>query len=149
LRTNDTTLIDDRLLVDYILAPTRPRWTRRHMLFTTQCWYYRAARAAVSGATGQLSAPFTVLPPDDQAEAIRMIMRLPPSVDLPDGRGLVPEMVDVSRRHQRLNLMNVEAVAAARLLGSQVLLSPKAAEGVLPAVLDAEGIAWEAIPLVA
>jgi hypothetical protein len=52
-------------------------------------------------------------------------------------------MVDVAQRHPRLNVMNIEATAAALLLDARVLLSPPAAEGVLVPVLDAEGIRWD------
>jgi len=51
-------------------------------------------------------------------------------------------MAEVSHRHPRLNLLNVEATAAARLLSARVVLSPSAAGGVLPGTLDAEGVAW-------
>lgn len=135
-------LIDDRLLVDAILAPSRPPWARRRELFTTQYWYYRAARAAVAGAGGHLSGPFTALPAVEQARAIESLLALPEDVAVPDVRSVVPEMVEVSRRHARLNLMNVEAVAAARVLAADVLLSPRTAEGLLPPVLDAEGRSW-------
>lgn len=47
------------------------------------------------------------------------------------------------RRHPRLNLLNLEAAAAAIVLGGDVLLSPLAAQGLLPTVLDAEGVGWE------
>lgn len=54
-------------------------------------------------------------------------------------------MAGVSRRHAQLNLLNVEAVAAARRLSATVWLSEPAAAGVLPAVLDAEGLAWATV----
>jgi hypothetical protein len=52
-------------------------------------------------------------------------------------------MVEVSSRHPRLNLMNLEATAAALVVGARVLLSPAAARGVLVPVLDAERIRWD------
>ncbi|HEV8114763.1 MAG TPA: hypothetical protein VGP53_00890 [Acidimicrobiales bacterium] len=51
-------------------------------------------------------------------------------------------MVDLVSRHPRLNLLNLEAAAAARALDATVWLSPDAAEGILPGVLDAERIPW-------
>jgi hypothetical protein len=57
----------------------------------------------------------------------------------------VPAMVDIARRHPRLNLLNLEAVATGRLLTATVWLSPEAAGGVLPAVLDAERVTWRTI----
>lgn len=142
MATNSPALIDDRLLVDWVLSSKRPRWAPRTIVFTTQYWYYRATRAAVAGAGGQLSGPFAALPFEEQAGAIEALLGLPDDVGLSDPRALVPEMVEVSRRHGRLNLMNVEAVAAARLLEGPVMMSAKAAGGVLPAALEAEGIPW-------
>lgn len=54
-------------------------------------------------------------------------------------------MAELSRTHPQLNLLNLEAGAAALVLGAVVWLSPQATTGVLPAVLDAAGIAWEAV----
>jgi hypothetical protein len=56
-------------------------------------------------------------------------------------------MVDVARRHPRLNLLNLEAVAVARLLSGTVWLSEEATKGILPPLLDAEGLVWRTIPL--
>jgi len=51
-------------------------------------------------------------------------------------------MAAVAERHPKLNLLNLEVVAYASAQGRMVLLSPAAAAGLLPSVLDAEGIAW-------
>jgi hypothetical protein len=138
------TLIDDWLLVARVVGVPL-RLPRRAALHTTIYWYYRACRAAVTGAGGHLSGPFSALDPDRQAAAVQAIIELPEDVTLPDPRPLVPEMVRVHRRHTMLNLLNLEAVASARLLGARVLLSRPSAEGVLPGILDAEGIRWDAI----
>ncbi len=137
-------LIDDRLLVAHLLG-ARVALPRRAVLHTTAYWYYRACRAAIAGGAGQLSGPFQALRPDEQASAIQGLLELPERIGLPDSRRLVPEMADVSYRHPALNLLNVEATAAARLLSAHVLLSPAAASGVLPGTLDAEGLAWETL----
>lgn len=135
------TLIDDWLLVARVVGVS-VRFPRRAALRTTTLWYYRACRAAVTGAGGHLSGPFTALDPTRQAAAVQAMVELPDDVHLPDPRPLVPEMVRIHRRHPKLNLLNLEAAAAARLLGARVLLSRPSAAGVLPKVLDAEGIRW-------
>ena len=134
-------LIDDRLLVAHLLgaAVALPKGAALH---TTGYWYYRACRAAVAGGAGQLAGPFRALYPEEQARAIQGLLELPERIGLPDSRRLVPEMAEVSHRHPRLNLLSVEATAAARLLSARVVLSPSAAGGVLPGTLDAEGVAW-------
>jgi hypothetical protein len=59
----------------------------------------------------------------------------------------IPLMVDVATRHPRLNLLNLEVVALARLLAGAVWLSEESAAGVLPAVLDEEGITWVTVAI--
>jgi hypothetical protein len=132
-------LIDDRILVAHLLD-SKVNIPRGSELHTTAYWYYRACRAAIAGGAGQLSGPFRALHPDEQAQAIQSLLQLPESVGLPDSRRLVPEMAEISRRHPQLNLLNIEATAAARLLSARVLLSPLAARGVLAEVLEEERI---------
>lgn len=114
-------------------------------LFTTSYWYYRACRAAVVGGSGQLAGPFARLAVAEQAAAIAAMLVLPEDIALPDPRLLVPEMVRIHQRHPQLNVMNVEAVAAAALLEARVLMSLRASEGILPHVLEAEGLAWRLV----
>lgn len=135
-------LIDDRLLVAHLTGERLFGSRSRAQLFTTGYWYFRACRAAILGTAGQLSGPFARLDPSRQADAIGAMLRLPDHIGLPDPRPLVPAMVEVAGRHHRLNVMNLEAAAAARVLGARVLLSPPAASGVLAPTLDAEGISW-------
>jgi hypothetical protein len=75
------------------------------------------------------------------------MLALPDDIDLPDPRTVVPEMVRLHQRHPQLNVMNLEAVAAARLLEARVLLSSRASEGVLPQVLGAERLAWKTVSI--
>ncbi len=75
------------------------------------------------------------------------MLSLPDDVALPDPRELVPTMVALHQRHPQLNVMNVEAAAAAALLEARVLLSACGAEGVLPAVLDADAIPWRIVSI--
>ena len=116
-------------------------------LFTTTYWYYRACRAAVLGGSGQLSGPFARLAVEEQAAAIAAMLVLPDDIALPNPRSLVPEMVRMHQRHAQLNVMNLEAVAAASMLGARVLLSPRASEGVLPQILEAEGLTWRVVAI--
>jgi len=66
-------------------------------------------------------------------------------IGLPDARATVPVMAAIATRVPRLNLLNLEAVAAARVLGAAVWLSAESAAGVLPSVLDAERVRWKAV----
>jgi hypothetical protein len=73
------------------------------------------------------------------------MLQLPDDIGLPPPRQVVPFMVAVAGRHPRLNLLNLEAVATARLLQATIWLSPEGASGILPGVLSAEELAWESI----
>lgn len=134
-------LLDDRLLIEELLHGLRLNAD----LATTALWYFRACRAATIGGTGQLSGPFAQLSDDLQARAIQSLLTLSDHIALPDPRAVVPVMADLAARHDRLNALNLEAVATARVLDAEVRLSPAAGRGLLPAVLDVEGIRWETI----
>lgn len=142
----EVVLLDDRLLIEELLVGI-PRGRRRPRLFTTSYWYYRACRAAVAGAGGHLSGPFEQLATPEQERAILSLLELREDIGLPDPRATVPVMADTSRRHGQLNLLNLEAVAVAGLLRATVWLSAPAASGVLPGVLEAEGLRWNVVAL--
>lgn len=137
-------LLDDRLLVEELLVGL-DCGRRRPTLFTTSYWYYRACRAAVVGAGGHLSGPFEQLGAEEQERAILSLLELREDIGLPDPRQTVPAMAELARRHTQLNLLNLEAVAAAQLLNATVWMSAAAANGVLPGVLDAEGLRWNSV----
>lgn len=135
-------VLDDRLLIEELLVGLDRGGAQLH---TTSYWYYRACRAAVAGGGGHLSGPFRELPRGDQQRAIAAMLQLPEEIGLPRPRHVVPLMVAAAGRHPKLNLLNLEAVAAAQFLGATVWLSPEGARGILPDVLATESIAWRAI----
>jgi len=73
------------------------------------------------------------------------MLSLPPHIQLPDSRELVPAMVEIHRRHPGLSLLNTEAVAAARLLDAIMLLTAPTASGQLAAVLGPEAIRFRVV----
>src|SRR5438094_407460 len=139
-------VIDDRLLIEELLVGL-PRARRRVELHTTSYWYFRACRAAASGAGGHLSGPFEELAVADQERAVLSLLVLRDDIGLPDPRATIPMMVGVADRHPRLNLLNLEAAAMAQILSGTVWLSAQGAAGILPAVLDAEGVPWRTVAL--
>jgi hypothetical protein len=136
-------ILDDRLLIEEILIGLNEKGN----LHTTTYWFYRACRAAVAGAGGHLSGPFLGLDERRQASAIRSLLSLPDTIGLPEPRMTVPMMAELSERHPRLNLLNLEAVGAGLVLEATVLLSAEASRGVLPEVLDAENIKWRTVEI--
>ncbi|CAN5133333.1 hypothetical protein BH18ACT4_BH18ACT4_00690 [soil metagenome] len=137
-------VLDDRLLIEELLAGLPIRRPRVE-LFTTTYWYYRACRAAVAGGGGHLSGPFEQLGADEQARAILSLLELRKDIGLPDPRATVPAMARIASRHPRLNVLNLEAAALAKLLLASVWLSEQSAGGVLPAVFETEGVPWSTI----
>jgi hypothetical protein len=138
-----TIILDDRLLIEELLVGVDEEGERH----TTTYWYYRACRAAVSGAGGHLSGPFLGLDNRRQATAIRSLLLLPDTIGLPEPRSMVPVMAELSERHPRLNLLNLEAAAAGLVLDATMLLSIEATRGVLPEILDAENIRWRTVEI--
>lgn len=145
-RTSELVIVDDRLLIEELLFGLDKG--KDIALCTTFYWYYRACRAAVLGAGGHLSGPFQELDDDEQEQAILSLLELRSDIELPDSRTTVPRMAQIAKRHPRLNLLNLEAVAVGQLTRATVWLSAEAAGGVLPEVLDQEGVAWETVPIV-
>lgn len=139
-------VLDDRLLIEELLVGLR-RPRRPFELHTTSYWYYRACRAAALGAGGHLSGPFEQLPAAEQERAIVSLLELRDDIGLPDARVTVPLMVDIAARHPRLNLLNLEAAALARSLPATVWLSEESAAGILPSVLEGEGVRWTAVAI--
>jgi hypothetical protein len=137
-------ILDDRLLIEELLVGLR-RPRRQIALHTTAYWYYRACRAAVAGAGGHLSGPFERVAFAEQNRAILSLLELRDDIELPHPRKIVPVMAEIASRHTRLNLLNVEAAALGVVLSATVWLSAQSAEGVLPAVLDVEGVAWTTV----
>jgi hypothetical protein len=136
-------ILDDRLLIEELLVGVDEEGERH----TTTYWYYRACRAAVSGAGGHLSGPFLGLDNRRQAAAIQSLLLLPDTIGLPEPRSMVPVMAELSERHPRLNLVNLEAAAAGLVLDATMLLSIEATRGVLPVILDAENIRWRTVEI--
>lgn len=135
-------VLDDRLLIEELLIGLERHGAQLH---TTSSWYYRACRAAAAGAAGHLSGPFEHLAVGQQRRAIASMLQLPEEISLPQPRQVVPLMVAVARRHPKLNLLNLEAVATAHFLQATVWLSPHGASGILPHVLAAENLTWQSI----
>lgn len=143
MATVPTIILDDRLLIEDLLVGLDENGER----YTTTSWCYRACRAAAGGAQGHLSGPFLGLDARHQTTAIRNLLSLPETIGLPDPRSTVPVIAELSERHPRLNLLNLEAAATGLLLDATMLLSIEAAQGVLPEILDTENISWRTVEI--
>ena len=139
-------ILDDRLLVEEVLIGLR-RPRREIKLFTTVYWYYRASRAAVAGGSGKLSGPFMNVDTMLQRQAIRSLLQLPDAIDFVHPKQLVPAMADIARAEPHLNLMNLEAIAAAQVLNATVWLSAATTNGILPDALTRRNLRWKTVSL--
>jgi len=72
------------------------------------------------------------------------MLRFPDDVGLTSSCDFVPQLVEVASRRPTLNQLNLDAVAAARVLGAEIWLSPPETTAILPPVLDEESIRWKA-----
>lgn len=129
-------LIDDQLL-GHILrggAPPRPGVE----IYTTGYWYVRLCQAVLgaSDRAGVLSGPFASLPEGIRVRSIEGLLQLPRSIGLLSLRDLGP-VIGRLRVHHKLNILGMEALAAAARLEADVFLSARSPR--LVEALRAEG----------
>lgn len=137
-----THLVDDQFLGE-ILRDQRPIGPDEPV-FTTGYWYVRLCQAVLDAhpRQGTLSRPFDALPGEARDRAIRSVLELPASIGLVSLRDLAPRIAQLRHRH-RLNILGMEALAAALHLEAHVILS--APSPLLERALLAEGRPVEVI----
>jgi hypothetical protein len=116
-------LIDDQLL-GAVLRGRRPRALASKKIYTTGYWYVRLCQAALGAQerTGVLSGPFVELPEELRERALAALLELPDEIGMLSLRELGPTIAELRSRHQ-LNILSIEALAAAARLNAQVYLS--------------------------
>jgi hypothetical protein len=115
-------VIDDHLLLRMLLddepADLRPGGAQ---VFTTGLWYHRLCRALTDRVVrGAFSSTLGDADPSVAAAAIEAVSALPPSVDLVSSRSLAWPMARLVSDGIRLNLLSLEALAAAHHLGAEL-----------------------------
>lgn len=131
-----TQIVDDQHLGAILRGEDPPR--PGEAVYTTGYWYVRLCQA-VFGATeraGTLSAPFAALPDTLRLRATGALLELSPEIGLVSLRELGPLIGRLRQRHQ-LNVLGIEALAAADYLEADVYLSAPFPR--LQAALTAEG----------
>lgn len=108
-------------------------------VFTTGYWYVRLCQAVLATASqpGKLSGPFVDLPDATRSRAIDALLVLPDTIGLISLRDLAPVIGRLRARHQ-LNILGMEALAAATHLDAHVYLSSTSPK--LEAALAAEDL---------
>ena len=116
-------LIDDQLL-GAVLRGQPPRVLAAKELYTTGYWYVRLCQAVLGAQarTGVLSRPFVDLPDGMRERALAAVLELPADIGLLSLRELGPTIAQLRQQHQ-LNILSIEALAAATTLQANVHLS--------------------------
>ena len=122
---NNTILIDDHLLLRVILGdePTglRPNGAA---IATTGLWYHRLCRALSDRAIlGSMSRRLGDLDTATAGAAIAAVITLPDTIELLSLRNLAWPMAELVHAGARLNLLSLEALAAAKYLGAEICLA--------------------------
>lgn len=118
-------LIDDHLLLRILLddepSGLRPPGTR---IATTGLWYHRLCRALADRAViGSMSRRLGAVADDVAAATIAAVIDLPETIELVSLRTLGWPMAELVHARARLNLLSLEALAAARHLTADICLA--------------------------
>lgn len=119
-------VVDDHLLLAILLddepADLRPRGAR---VYTTGLWYHRLCRALTDRAVrGVFSERLGAADDAVAARVIEAVTSLPDTIDLVSLRDLAWPMARLAAEGVRLNLMSLEALAAAEHLGAELCMAP-------------------------
>ncbi len=118
-------MVDDHLLLR-ILLQDEPSDLRRAAgrVFTTGLWYHRLCRALAStSVTGALSRRLGAADPALGSSTIRSVTDLPETIGLLSLRDLAWPMARLVSEQVQLNLLSLEALAAAEELGAELCLA--------------------------
>lgn len=120
-----TLLVDDHLLLRILLADEpadlRPDGAA---LATTGLWYHRLCRALADTAViGSMSRQLGGVESSVAAATVAAVMELPPEIELVSLRELGWPMAQLVAAGAGLNLLSLEALAAARHLRCDICLS--------------------------
>ena len=122
----DAVLVDDHLLLAVLLGrePTDLR-LRDSRIATTGLWYHRLCRAVIdSKVVGSMSRRLSGLAPAAASAAIASVVRLPADIEMMSLRTLGWPMAELLSGGLRLNLLSLEAIAAARAIDAEICLAP-------------------------
>ncbi len=140
-----TLLVDDQILAAHLRGrPVLP--SADEPVFTTGYWYVRLCLAVSRRAGGTLSGPFAALPQRQRRVAVSAVLRLPPEIGLLSLRQLGPLIGDLAGRHQPMNVLTREALAAAIELRATVVLAEGNENPALLAGLEAEQLGATVVP---
>lgn len=111
-------VVDDHLLLELLAAGRAlDLGPESSEVYTTGSWYYRLARAVLSGTgTGSISGRLAVMDEGAQRRAVESLLRMPDGIGLLGHRTVVPVMATL-RAARPANLLTAEALAVALVVG--------------------------------
>jgi hypothetical protein len=141
-------LVDDHLLLRLLLddEPTglRPPGTA---VATTGLWYHRLCRALADQAVvGSISRRLGTADHDVAGRVLASVIELPETVELLSLRTIGWPMADLVHAGARLNLLSLEALAAARHLSAEVCLAEEDDNQALRAAAATFGVTVRSVP---
>ena len=121
-----TLLVDDQVASLLLRGEPPATLVDTDAIFTTGYWYVRLCQAVLGAADrpGALSSPFIALPPESRDHALAAVLELPEEIGLLSLRELAPVIARLRARYQ-LNILGMEALAAAVQLDALVVLSAR------------------------
>ena len=135
-------VIDDHLLL-CLLLDNEPRELRPYggRVFTTGLWYHRLCRAlADTSVTGAMSRSLGDVESRVAAGAVTAFTALPDGIGLTSLRTLAWPMAQLLASGVRLNLMSLEALAAAQHLDAELCLAVADTNSPLLAAAELQGV---------
>jgi hypothetical protein len=135
-------VVDDhlllRLLIDDEPPALRPGGAR---VFTTGLWYHRLCRALASTTvSGAMSRQLGNVPADIAAGIVSAVTELPDTIGIVSLRTLAWPMASLIADGARVNLLTLEALAAALHLDAEICLAAADTNPPLVAAAAARGI---------
>jgi len=144
----DIVIIDDHLLLRVLLQDEPPELRPDGaVIATTGLWYHRLCRAlSDQTVVGSISRRLGHVENTVAADVIRAVIELPEAIELLSLRSLGWPMAEVLHEGARLNLLSLEALAAAKHLGAEICLAEVDDHRPLIAASRVSGVTIRAIP---
>jgi hypothetical protein len=137
-----TVVVDDHLLLRVLLGD-EPQTLRPSpaAIATTGLWYHRLCRALADDAViGSLSRRLGAVDDAVAADVLGAVIELPDTIELVSLRTLAWPMGELVHAGARLNLLSLEALAAARHLAAELCLAEADDNGPLQVVAAEFGV---------
>ena len=141
-------VIDDHVLLRVLLQDEPPELRPDGaMIATTGLWYHRLCRAlSDKTVVGSISRRLGLMEDAVAADLIREVIELPDAIELISLRSLGWRMAELIQGGARLNLMSLEALAAAHHLGAEICLADVDTNQPLVASSRESGVAVRLVP---